>query len=359
MTLGRCRILGCRKRLWSPKSIFVNVAAPLETSVHSRSLRGWVKVASDLVKARLTLMVVLTTWMGFSLGSPESSDWMSCVHAIIGTSLLAAGASALNQWWESDLDARMRRTASRPIPAGILTPLTVLAFGVAISIVGLAWLVFAVNLLTAFLGALTLATYVFLYTPLKQTTELNTWVGAIPGALPPLMGWTAATGQLGAGGWSLFAILFFWQLPHFMAIAWLYRDEYAQAGFRMLSGRDPDGRRSASSAIRNTIALIFVSIVPFLQGISGRIYLSVALVLGGLFLIQSIRFALLLNVMAARRLFFASIFYLPIILAVLVMDRTKEVSSRSSLLRGSSTISVPRPGVFVFNRWFRLPGDGA
>jgi protoheme IX farnesyltransferase len=237
--------------------------------------------------------------------------------------------------------------------------LTVLAFGVAISIVGLAWLVFAVNLLTAFLGALTLATYVFLYTPLKQTTELNTWVGAIPGALPPLMGWTAATGQLGAGGWSLFAILFFWQLPHFMAIAWLYRDEYAQAGFRMLSGRDPDGRRSASSAIRNTIALIFVSIVPFLQGISGRIYLSVALVLGGLFLIQSIRFALLLNVMAARRLFFASIFYLPIILAVLVMDRTKEVSSRSSLLRGSSTISVPRPGVFVFNRWFRLPGDGA
>jgi protoheme IX farnesyltransferase len=197
-----------------------------------------VKVASDLVKARLTLMVVLTTWMGFSLGSPESSDGMSCVHAIIGTSLLAAGASALNQWWESDLDARMRRTASRPIPAGILTPLTVLAFGVAISIVGLAWLVFAVNLLTAFLGALTLATYVFLYTPLKQTTELNTWVGAIPGALPPLMGWTAATGQLGAGGWSLFAILFFWQLPHFMAIAWLYRDEYAQAGFRMLSGRN-------------------------------------------------------------------------------------------------------------------------
>jgi protoheme IX farnesyltransferase len=277
-----------------------------------------VKVASDLVKARLTLMVVLTTWMGFSLGSPESSDGMSCVHAIIGTSLLAA-----------------------------------------ISIVGLAWLVFAVNLLTAFLGALTLATYVFLYTPLKQTTELNTWVGAIPGALPPLMGWTAATGQLGAGGWSLFAILFFWQLPHFMAIAWLYRDEYAQAGFRMLSGRDPDGRRSASSAIRNTIALIFVSIVPFLQGISGRIYLSVALVLGGLFLIQSIRFALLLNVMSARRLFFASIFYLPIILAVLVMDRTKEVSSRSSLLRGSSTISVPRPGVFVFNRWLRLPGDGA
>jgi len=304
-------------------------------------------------------MVVLTTWMGFSLGSSQAPDWATCFHAIVGTSLLAAGASALNQWWESDLDALMRRTASRPLPAGILTPLTVLAFGVVMSILGLLWLVFSVNLLTAFLGALTLAIYVFVYTPLKQITELNTWVGAIPGALPPLMGWTAATGELGAGGWSLFAILFFWQLPHFMAIAWLYREEYSQAGFRMLSGRDPEGRRSASSAIRNSIALIFVSIVPFLQGISGRIYLSVALVFGGLFLIQAIRFALLLNAMSARRLFFASIFYLPILLAALVMDRTKEESSKSSLLRGSSTISVPRPGAFVSYQPLRLPGDGA
>ena len=337
----------------------MNAAAPIETTVATRNLRGWVTVISDLVKARLTLMVVLTTWMGFSLGSSQAPDWATCFHAIVGTSLLAAGASALNQWWERDLDALMRRTASRPLPAGILTPLTVLAFGVVVSILGLLWLVFLVNLLTAFLGALTLAIYVFVYTPLKQITELNTWVGAIPGALPPLMGWTAATGELGAGGWSLFAILFFWQLPHFMAIAWLYREEYSQAGFRMLSGRDPEGRRSASSAIRNSIALIFVSIVPFLQGISGRIYLSVALVLGGLFLIQAIRFALLLNAMAARRLFFASIFYLPVLLAVLVMDRTKEESSKISLLRGSSTISVPRPGTFVSFRWFRLPGDGA
>jgi len=337
----------------------VNAAAPIETTVATRNLRGWVSVISDLVKARLTLMVVLTTWMGFSLGSSQAPDWATCFHAIVGTSLLAAGASALNQWWESDLDALMRRTASRPLPAGILTPLTVLAFGVVMSILGLLWLVFSVNLLTAFLGALTLAIYVFVYTPLKQITELNTWVGAIPGALPPLMGWTAATGELGAGGWSLFAILFFWQLPHFMAIAWLYREEYSQAGFRMLSGRDPEGRRSASSAIRNSIALIFVSIVPFLQGISGRIYLSVALVFGGLFLIQAIRFALLLNAMSARRLFFASIFYLPILLAALVMDRTKEESSKSSLLRGSSTISVPRPGAFVSYQPLRLPGDGA
>ncbi len=337
----------------------MSAVASTETPGSERSVRAWVTVISDLVKARLNLLVVLTTWMGFSLGASSAADGWGCFHAILGTSLLAAGASALNQWWESDLDARMKRTASRPIPAGILSPLTVLTFGVVISIGGLAWLSFQVNLLTAFLGALTLGIYVFVYTPLKQKTELNTWVGAIPGALPPLMGWTAATGELGAGGWALFAILFFWQLPHFMAIAWLYRDEYSKAGFQMLSGNDPEGRRSAASAIRNTIALIFVSVMPFLQGISGRIYLSVALVLGGLFLVQAIRFALLLNPMSARRLFFASIFYLPILLAVLVMDRTKEVSSKSSLFGGSPTISVPRPGAFVFNPRCCRPGDGA
>lgn len=334
-------------------------AAPIPIPVAGHPLRAAIRVASDLVKARLTLMVVLTTWMGYSLGSSEASDGRTCVHAILGTSLLAAGASALNQWWERDLDALMRRTASRPIPAGILTPLTVLAFGVVVSLVGLAWLAFLVNLLTAFLGAITLATYVFAYTPLKRTTELNTWVGAIPGAIPPLMGWTAATGELGAGGWALFAILFFWQLPHFMAIAWLYRDEYAKAGFRMLSGRDPQGRRSASSAIRNTIALIFVSVLPFLQGISGRAYLAVALVLGGLFLVQAIRFALLLDTNSARRLFFASIFYLPVLLAALVMDRSKGLPSKSSFFRASETFSVPRPGAFVFTQQLRLPGDEA
>ncbi|MFM7555126.1 MAG: protoheme IX farnesyltransferase, partial [Verrucomicrobiota bacterium] len=199
----------------------METTAPIVLPISGNPLRVWGKVASDLVKARLTLMVVLTTWMGYSLGSSEASDGRTCLHAILGTSLLAAGASALNQWWERDLDALMRRTAFRPIPAGLLSPLTVLAFGVVVSLVGLAWLAFSVNLLTAFLGAVTLAIYVFAYTPLKRTTELNTWVGAVPGAIPPLMGWTAATGDFGAGGWALFAILFFWQLPHFMAIAWL------------------------------------------------------------------------------------------------------------------------------------------
>jgi protoheme IX farnesyltransferase len=225
----------------------------------------------------------------------------------------------------------------------------VLALGVGTSVAGLVWLAVWVNLLTAFLGAITLATYLFLYTPLKRITVLNTLVGAIPGALPPLMGWTAATGSLSPKGWALFAILFFWQLPHFMAIAWIYRDEYSKAGFRMLSGIDPDGRRSAASAIRNTIALILVSLVPFLQGVSGRIYLSSALILGGLFLVHAVRFAILLDIPSARRLFFSSILYLPVLLTFLVIDRTKEVPSSTSFPPSTSTFSVPLPTAVVLN----------
>jgi len=323
------------------------------------SARASVGTWCELFKARLTTLVLLTTAVGYWFANHESALGSGFWLALVGTGLLAAGAAALNQYWERASDALMQRTASRPIPSGAIEPALALAVGVVLSMVGMLELTFLVNPLTGLLGMLTLASYVFVYTPLKRRTTLNTLVGAVPGALPPLMGWTAATGEFGTGGWVLFTILFFWQLPHFMAIAWLYRDEYSKAGFRMLSGNDPDGRRSAASAIRNTIALIFVSIVPFLQGISGRIYLAFALVLGGLFLVQAIRFALLLNAMAARRLFFASIFYLPVLLAVLVMDRAKEVPSKSSFHSSESTISVPRPGAFVFNRRFRLPGDGA
>ena len=304
---------------------------------------------SELFKARLTLLVLLTTLMGFFLGSPDGVSGWLCVYALGGTSLLAAGAAALNQWIEREHDALMRRTASRPIPSGRMDTTVVLALGVGTSVAGLVWLAVWVNLLTAFLGAITLATYLFLYTPLKRITVLNTLVGAIPGALPPLMGWTAATGSLSPKGWALFAILFFWQLPHFMAIAWIYRDEYSKAGFRMLSGIDPDGRRSAASAIRNTIALILVSLVPFLQGVSGRIYLSSALILGGLFLVHAVRFAILLDIPSARRLFFSSILYLPVLLTFLVIDRTKEVPSSTSFPPSTSTFSVPLPTAVVLN----------
>ncbi|MBN8248089.1 MAG: heme o synthase [Verrucomicrobia bacterium] len=235
--------------------------------------------------------------------------------------LLAAGAAVLNQLLERVWDSRMRRTADRPLPSGRVTPNTALAAGAALSVAGMGWLLIAVNPLTALLGAVTLVTYLFCYTPLKRRTVLNTVVGAIPGALPPLMGWTAATQSLSAPGWSLFGILFFWQLPHFMAIAWLYRDDYAGAGYRMLSGVDPDGRRTAASAVRNTFALLLVSWFPYLFGLAGRWYLAGALLMGIGFLAASVVFARTRTPRTARLLFFASILYLPLLLVLLVVDK--------------------------------------
>ena len=317
----------------------------------------------ELFKARLTLLVLITTLMGFFLGSPSGIDSTLCLHALVGTSLLAAGASALNQWIERDHDALMRRTASRPLPSGQMSPLSVLALGVGTSLLGLFWLLWAVNSLTAFLGAMTLVTYLFAYTPLKRMTVLNTLVGAVPGALPPLMGWTAATGTLSPKGWTLFAILFFWQLPHFMAISWLYREEYARAGFKMLSGIDPDGRRTAASAIRNTLALIVVSLIPFLQAVSGRIYLVAALLLGGFFLFFAIRFAFRLSTVSAKHLFWFSILYLPLILTMLVVDRTKPPKPRSatpiSLMRFFPRFYLPLPPSLVLNFATTPPESGS
>lgn len=278
---------------------------------------------SDLFKARLTTLVLLTTAMGFHLGNRGPVDWMRFVHAVVGTGLLAAGAAALNEYVEREHDARMPRTAHRPIPAGEIRPETALGLGVLVAVWGMVELALWVNPLTAFLGILTLATYVFVYTPLKRVTTLNTLVGAIPGALPPLMGWTAATGSLAPGGWILFAILFFWQLPHFMAIAWLYRKDYALGGYQMLPVIDPDGQRTAATAIRHTLALLIFSLMPFTFGLAGRWYLAGALVMGGGFLLCGFRFAGERSPKNARRLFFASIIYLPLLLGVLIGDKRK------------------------------------
>ena len=198
-----------------------------------------------------------------------------------------------------------------------------LIFGGALSVVGLLYLCLLVNLITALLGAITLVCYVFVYTPLKRVTPLNTIVGAIPGALPPLMGWTAARGEISAAGWSLFAILFFWQLPHFLAIAWLYREEYAKAGFMMLPVVDPDGHRTSRHAVSHTLGLLPVSLSPFVLHITGVIYLVGALVLGAGFLWCAIQFARELDKIRARRLFFASIIYLPLLLGLIVMDKIR------------------------------------
>jgi protoheme IX farnesyltransferase len=217
----------------------------------------------------------------------------------------------------------MRRTKDRPLPSGRLQPQTVLIVGCATAAVGLIYLELAVNLTTCLIGAVSLISYVFIYTPLKRVTWLNTAVGAIPGALPPLMGWTAARGEMTREGWALFAILAFWQLPHFLAIAWIYRDEYAKAGFKMLPGIDPEGHRTARQAVSHTLGLLPISLCPFLFHMAGPIYLAGALVLGLAFLWCALMFARHLTIPRARQLFFASILYLPLLLAVMAWDKIK------------------------------------
>lgn len=278
-------------------------------------------VLTGLFKARLTSLVLLTTLVGFYLGRHGGMDWLRLLNTLIGTGLLACGAAALNQYLERDFDALMERTADRPLPAGLIQPQTVVVLGGVLSVAGLIWLAFGANLLTAVLGAVTLISYLFIYTPLKRKTTLNTAIGAVPGALPPLMGWTAARGDLSIEGWALFAILFFWQLPHFLAIAWMYREDYARGGFVMLPLVDRDGTRTGRSAVSHTLGLLSVSLSPFVLNVSGALYLFGALVLGLVFLWCAMRFARQMDRLSARRLFFASILYLPLLLGLMVFDK--------------------------------------
>jgi heme o synthase len=285
--------------------------------------KSFFSVMADLTKARLTSLVLLTTLVGFYLGTRGAVDYGLMMYALLGTALLASGASALNQLLERQFDARMKRTENRPLPSGRLQPDAVLIFGAMTSIAGLLLLAWKVNPLTSMLGAATLISYVFIYTPLKRVTTLNTVVGAIPGALPPLMGWTAARGEITAEGWALFAILFFWQLPHFMAIAWIYREDYARGGFVMLPVVDPAGERTGRSAISHTLGLLPVSLFPVILGMAGWFYFGSAILLGGMFLIAAVRFSRHLSLVEARRLFYASILYLPLLFGAMVLDKIK------------------------------------
>jgi protoheme IX farnesyltransferase len=280
-------------------------------------------VGAELTKARLTSLVLLSTLVGFCMGWQGRMDYALMLHTLLGTALVAAGAAALNQLLERDLDAKMRRTAGRPLPSGRVPPNAALVFGGVSAAVGLVYLAAAVNLLTSLLGAITLISYLFLYTPLKRLTPLNTVVGAIPGALPPLMGWVAARGEITSAGWSLFAIQFFWQLPHFLAIAWLYREDYARAGFAMLPVVEPSGRQTAAHAVCHALGLLPVSMCPALFGLTGLLYLGGAFVLGLAFLGCAIHFARQLSERGARQLFFASLLYLPLLLGLMVVDKVK------------------------------------
>ena len=283
------------------------------------------RVASDfaaLVKARLTLLVLLTTAAGFYLGAPGAVNYIALFHAVFGTALAAAGAAALNQWWERRLDALMQRTKTRPIPAGRMLPRNALIVGSLLAIAGVGYLACACNWLAAFLAAVTILIYIFAYTPLKRISTTNTLVGAIPGALPPMIGWAAARGQLDPGAWSLFAILFFWQLPHFFAIAWMYREDYARAGFQMVSSGDETGTRSASQSVFFCIVLLLVGGIPAFLGVVSSLYLAAELVLNGLFIFAAMRFLRTQAPADARKLFLASIVYLPLLLGALVLTKS-------------------------------------
>src|ERR1700719_5195699 len=286
-----------------------------------KSRSGLVCDLVELVKARLTLLVLLTTAVGFYLGAENPVDYAALLQAVFGTAAAAAGAAALNQWWEYKLDALMQRTRSRPVPAGRMRPRDAVVLGAALSIFGVAYLAFVCNTLSAALAAITIIIYVFAYTPLKRVSTFNTALGAVPGALPPMIGWAAARGTLNAGAWMLFAILFFWQLPHFFAIAWMYRDDYARAGFQMISSDDRTGERSASQSVFFCMLLFIVAGLPAFLGIATVFYLLAELILGAVFVAVAMRFLKTRARADARRLFITSIIYLPLLLGALVLSK--------------------------------------
>ncbi|HET9217046.1 MAG TPA: heme o synthase [Terriglobia bacterium] len=287
------------------------------TELGIASRRARVSDYFELTKPRITFMVLVSTVVGFYLGAGEAFLTLLLVHTIIGTALVAAGASSFNQYLERDRDSRMMRTRTRPIPDGRLMPVDALAFSVAISVAGVAYLAAFVNTLTAVIGAATLAAYVLLYTPMKTRTTWCTLIGAFPGAAPPLMGWAAARGDLDTIGLSLFAIQFLWQMPHFFAIAWMFTEDYRRAGFKVHSSGVNTGRQ----IILYCCALIPVSLLPTLFGATGRWYLLGALVLGFVYLGYGFAVALFRSNTHAQRLLKISVLYLPALFVLMMLDK--------------------------------------
>ncbi len=298
------------------------VTAPAEPPAARLDLRGRAAAYLELTKPGITRLVSLTAAAGFYMASRATVDVWALVHTIVGTALVASAASAFNQYLERGPDARMRRTAARPIPSGRISPRAALVFAGALALFGVLYLLLLVNAATAIVDGLTLVVYVWVYTPLKRVTDISTLVGAVPGALPVLAGWVGAGGSPGdLAAWALFWILFLWQIPHFLALAWMFRDDYRRGGFVMLSLDDPDGRRTAAQSVNYAAGLVLVSVAPTLVGLTGNVYLIGAIGLGGVLLAVS---ALVLRRPTdkdARRLFFASVIYLPLLLVLMVLDK--------------------------------------
>jgi len=274
----------------------------------------------ELTKPRITWLILMSTGIGFYFGHTGPLEWGLLLHCLLGTALIASGTATLNQWYERDADARMRRTASRPIPSGRVAPRHALWFGIALLAAGEVELALGVNALTAWLGLFTVASYLLLYTPLKQKTWWSTTVGAFPGAMPPLIGFAAARGELTWESWALFAILFLWQFPHFYSIAWMYREDYGRAGIRMLPVVEPDGRSTARQALAFALVLIPASLLPGFLSMTGHWYLAAALALGGVFLRSAVRLHRDRTALNARGVLKASVLYLPLLYLALLLD---------------------------------------
>ena len=274
-----------------------------------------------LTKARLSLLVIITTFVGFCMNSGEKIDWVRLFHTLLGTALVAVSAAAINQLIETNVDRLMERTKNRPLPAGRMKPMTACALGLGFAMAGFGYLGATANPISACLAAATLFIYIFIYTPLKRRTSFCIIIGAVSGAIPPVIGWTAARPTLEIGAWILFGILFLWQIPHFLSIAWMYRDEYAQAGFIMLRRNDIGGRCTARASFLFTIALAIVTLIPAALKTANFWYLPSAIVLDATMLWCAFQFLLDRNRMSARRLFFASILYLPCVLGLMVFTK--------------------------------------
>jgi protoheme IX farnesyltransferase len=276
----------------------------------------------SLAKPRLNLLVVASTLVGYAMADGEALGVVRVAGLLLGTGLVAGGASAFNQVLERDLDALMRRTRTRPLPDERLQPAEGVLFGSAMTLAGLLMIVGATNLLAAAVALATLLTYVVVYTPLKRRSSFGTVIGAIPGALPPIIGWAAGDGALPPQAWTLFGIMFLWQLPHFLAIAWMYREDYARAGFPMLPVLEPDGRSTGRQSVVYAAALVPLSLAPTLMRMAGEVYFAGALVLGLAFLGLTLQFARTRAVRDARRVFFGSITYLPLLWILMIANKT-------------------------------------
>lgn len=293
------------------------VNPPSKPTVFAPSVADFI----ELVKPRLVVMILITTAAGFYLGAQQTVDWLRCLHTLVGAGLTAAGVLGLNQYLERDADAQMKRTQERPLPGGRMNPLTALLVGAVLTGSGMLYLTFIVNVLSGFVISLIVVSYLFLYTPLKRKTSLCTLIGAVPGALPPVVGWVAARGSLTGEAWVLFTILFLWQLPHSLAIAYIYREDYEKAGFRLLPVIHPDGTSTCRQIVVNCVALLGIGLLPTLYNIAGTVYFFTALLSGVGFLAVGIYLARTRSVKAARYLLYASLLYLPLVFITMALDK--------------------------------------